>query len=212
MDVVTALIQHRAPVNTSCHSPYHNALHAAAISNHVTIVTALVEAGADIEARSCFDMQKRTPLHHAAKNGCTEAVSVLLKHGAAQDALDSSRGKFTPLHLAIRKGYVGVVEALLTAGADVSLSDGGGEGYVSQAARIGYVCVMKELLEHGAGVNAAHRHSQATALHEVVERNMVRVIDALSRLGLIWRREIPPVGHRCTRLDGNPLAKPSWLC
>ncbi|MBC6412135.1 MAG: ankyrin repeat domain-containing protein, partial [Hyphomonadaceae bacterium] len=78
-------------------------------------VTALIDAGADIEAQ---DKDGRTPLYQAAFLGKAETVAALIKAGADVNA----RTKYsqTPLHKA---HGAGMVAALIEAGADVEARD-----------------------------------------------------------------------------------------
>lgn len=183
LNAVTTLIEHGADVGAcSLRHPY-TALQEAAIGNHPQCITALVEAGADIEALGSHGRWKRTPLQLAAGSGSAEAVSTLLRHGAAKDARDKSFIRNAPLHLAITQGHAAVVEALLSADAEVNPCDSHGEGYVSVAARTGDVDVLKLLIGHGADVSAVSSSSGRRALHVAAANNMVRVIDALVEAG-----------------------------
>lgn len=73
-------------------------------------------------------MYGETPLHLAAKNGCTEVVQLLLEHKANVEA-KASNG-MTPLHLAVwfslKHEDLSTVEALLRFHADASVIDNDG--------------------------------------------------------------------------------------
>ena len=58
-----------------------------------------------------------TPLHHAALNGHTSTVKLLLTNGALINAPDNDNN--TPLHLAVWKSHIDVVEILLHRGASI---------------------------------------------------------------------------------------------
>nr|DAD44676.1 TPA_asm: hypothetical protein HUJ06_002906 [Nelumbo nucifera] len=64
-----------------------------------------------------------TPLHMAAKNGCSEAARLLLHHGATVEA--KANNGMTPLHLAVWSSLMGdnslTVKTLLDYNADCSV-------------------------------------------------------------------------------------------
>ena len=74
-------------------------LHSAVASQNVPIASALLDQGADANARQQDDF---TPLHGAAQNGQVEMVHLLLENGADPDSR-SAEG-LTPLQLAERAG------------------------------------------------------------------------------------------------------------
>jgi uncharacterized protein len=92
-------------------------LHLAAFFGRAELANALLDRGADVNARSTNNM-KNTPLHAAAAGGKTELVELLLKHGAAVDA--TQEGGWTALHSAAQSGSREMVSVLLAHGADVN--------------------------------------------------------------------------------------------
>lgn len=93
------------------------ALHLAAFFGALDAASALVEAGADVEAVSENAMRVR-PLHSAAAGGHTAVCRLLIEHGADVNAVQ--RDSFTPLMAAAQNGDLELAEMLLAAGADVS--------------------------------------------------------------------------------------------
>ncbi|MCI26571.1 caseinolytic peptidase B protein [Trifolium medium] len=65
----------------------HTPLHVSAGNNRTDIVKFLLELQGperiEIEAKNMYG---ETPLHMAAKNGCSEAAQLLLAHGASVEA------------------------------------------------------------------------------------------------------------------------------
>ena len=88
-------------------------LYAAARNGHMVAVTALINAGADTNAR---DEDGNTALHLAVGNGHAQAVTALLNAGADTNARDKDGN--TALHLAVGNGHAQAVTALLNADAD----------------------------------------------------------------------------------------------
>jgi len=92
-------------------------LHAAAFKGHSDVVEVLIEAQADVNARSD---DGESALHCASFGGHSHVCSVLLLGGALVDAI-SPRDGDTPLHLAALGRHVPVVEVLLAAGARMDI-------------------------------------------------------------------------------------------
>ena len=93
--VVRVLIQNGANVNAQERLKHCTALHMAARRGNVPVAEALLDCGADAEAR---DKLGDTPLHRAVKCGKTEMVAFLLSRGANVHA-EGKRG-LTPWQVA----------------------------------------------------------------------------------------------------------------
>ncbi|GJN88570.1 hypothetical protein Rhopal_001536-T1 [Rhodotorula paludigena] len=97
-------------------------LHLAAREGHAGVLELLVEGlQQEKEAATLIDVQDKysqaTPLCHAASEGHTESVKVLLAAGADVHAVDEF--KRTPIHYAAWQGHVDCVNLLIDAGATV---------------------------------------------------------------------------------------------
>ena len=107
----------RAPAAPHGASLLHLACSYLYAKNQAAIVSALIAAGADLEAR---DQYGATPLNWAAGYGCAECVTLLLKAGAKVMARNLKGA--TPLHVAGPK----IAPLLIAAGADINAVDANG--------------------------------------------------------------------------------------
>ena len=74
--------------------------------------------------------QGTIPLHLAAENGHTEAVSILISKSAAQLNAKDNLGR-TPLHMAAANGHAELLTLLISQGSDVNVQDN--------------VCIIKDM-------------------------------------------------------------------
>lgn len=93
-------------------------IHYACMYNRPEITNALINAGADIEAR---DKDENTPLHEVCVAGNLKIVRLLLTAGAKIEAVAGCN--WTPLQIACAGGHVDVVCELLAAGANIEARD-----------------------------------------------------------------------------------------
>ncbi|MDH3457878.1 MAG: SDR family NAD(P)-dependent oxidoreductase [Gemmatimonadota bacterium] len=97
-------------------------LHEAIMQGDLQAVRALIEAGADVNARE--GMGGSSPLITAATFGETQAVSTLIEAGAAINQQNNEGS--TALLAAAFMAHADIVELLLAAGADKSIRNAGG--------------------------------------------------------------------------------------
>jgi ankyrin repeat protein len=124
-------------------------LHEAARLGRDDVIPALLQAGAEIDAR---DAKGYTPLILASYNGHATATSVLLDHGADAAAGDGARGNTALMGVAF-KGYADIARLLVDAGVDVNQRNLAGQTAVMNAVMFGHAEIAEMLLAAGAATD-----------------------------------------------------------
>jgi uncharacterized protein len=122
-------------------------LHLAAFFGHAEVASALLDRGADVNARSTNAM-KNTPLHAAAAGNNTELMRLLLERGA--DANATQQGGWTALHAAAQSGNREMLELLLAHGAHVNTRAENNQAALDLALTKGHQDLARLLEELGA--------------------------------------------------------------
>jgi len=136
-EAVKALIARGATIDTIENWRGQTPLMWAAAEGHADTMRVLIEAGADVNARSSIIVWERqrteeprdkwlppgglTPLLYAARDGKLESAKVLIAAGADVNIVDPDL--HTALILALVNGHFDVAGALIQAGADVNVED-----------------------------------------------------------------------------------------
>lgn len=140
-------------------------LHLAASGGHLSMVKALVRAGADTDVE---DENGDTPLHLAVFRGFEQVVEELVTAGASVNTIDAE-GE-TPLHTASAHGSLGMVKAILRGSRGNTLllchTDHLEMSPLHRAALGGHCDVMEELLSHGSSLHSLAGNAR-TPLHAV---------------------------------------------
>lgn len=139
------------------------ALHLAARNGTYENISILLDAGADVHARTEFGW---TPLHYAA-SATQENIVALLKAGAAANA----RGDFggTPLHIAAAEGTPESLLSLLEAGSEVNARSEWGVTPLHVAAAEGTPELVMALLN--AGADATLRRTDGKTPFDIAKEN-----------------------------------------
>lgn len=136
----------------------------------------LLDSDSDRNAR---DIYGRSPLHHAAVNGCKLQVKYLLKRGADKNQTDDFG--MLSLHLAACHGHSDIIELLI--GHDKNAVDGSGKSALHLSALGGHKDVISTLLK--AGVNKdADDDDGRSALHLAALAGHDNVVLTLLEAGL----------------------------
>ena len=139
------------------------ALHMAAERGNAEIVRILIDARANVEAKT--RLGEYTPLHLAAEGAHASVVRVLLEAGADVMAITTNTG-VTPLHLAAKAlSGAGAVQELLRHGVPVNAREASaGQTPLMFAASYGRAATIHELLKGGAD------HAMSTEVVDVLRR------------------------------------------
>ncbi len=127
------------------------ALMIAANRGHIEAIKALIQAGANIEAK---DKAGWTPLMYAASEGRTEAIKVLVQAGAKLETKD--KDGLTPLMIAAVNKFE-AVKALIQAGAKFDAKDNLGWTPLMFSARENHTESIKALIQAGAKLEATNK-------------------------------------------------------
>ncbi|XP_071749523.1 transient receptor potential cation channel subfamily A member 1 homolog [Lepeophtheirus salmonis] len=157
----------------------HTSLHLACIFGHSKVVSTLIAAGADIEARNyCL----WTPLDCAAAYGQTKCANLLLNANAPIDARD--KNKTTPLHLSARYGHENVAKLLIKNGASLWQSNSAGHNALTLAITHGKREVARVIIESDNWMGALNSSFQSlqTGLRETPLRLLIKQFPDLAKL------------------------------
>ena len=151
---------------------------AAAARQDVAAVRALIDEGADVDARRSDGV---TALLWAAHRDDLATAGLLLGAGADPDSADDHG--VTPLIRASENASLALVDRLLAAGASADLAQGNGLTPLMVAARTGNLDIVNALLEHGADIDAATSELGATALMWAIAAPHRPIVEALLAAG-----------------------------
>ncbi|XP_043116979.1 inversin isoform X2 [Puntigrus tetrazona] len=159
-DVIKIMLDLKKDLDINMTDKYGGtALHAAALSGHVSTARLLLEQGAMVDP---LDVMKHTPLFRACEMGHRDVILTLIKGGARVDLVDIDG--HSALHWAALGGNAEVCEVLMENGIGPNLQDHAGRSPLQCAAYAGYINCMALLIQHDADPNIQDKEGR-TALH-----------------------------------------------
>lgn len=143
-------------------------------------VTALVEAGADVNAVD--EEQGVTALHYALTNPnvLSDQIAAELLVGGADPAL-AARDGYTPLMSAVESGSLSKVSLILSEGVDMEAKTDDGRRALTIAAEKGFEPIARRIVEKGAKIDTGP--GRITALTQAVRQGNADVAGLLLEKG-----------------------------
>lgn len=163
---------------------------AAAGRSDLKAVERLLKEGANANTRDVLSLR---PIMHAARNGSTEIMRMLLDRGA--DPNVKSQG-FTPLGIAALNGFHYVAELLIKAGARLDTKGDNGFTPLMNASLMNHKRTVEVLLRHDPDMELTNREGM-TALSIAASEGHTESLEAMLKHGvdpnLIDRNKNPPL-------------------
>eukprot|EP00730_Choanoeca_flexa_P011139 TRINITY_DN23866_c0_g1_i1.p1 TRINITY_DN23866_c0_g1~~TRINITY_DN23866_c0_g1_i1.p1 ORF type:complete len:193 (+),score=31.86 TRINITY_DN23866_c0_g1_i1:102-680(+) len=132
------------------------------------------------ETVACLGPIKRQPLHFAALQGRTNAINVLLDHGADVDARE--RYGVSSLMYAAMKGHVDAIRLLVQRGAEINAKNHNKWTPLHYAARHGRLEAVELLMELGSDIHAV-QNQKFTPYKLAMFFNTTSAVRRLEELG-----------------------------
>ncbi|CAM9767201.1 unnamed protein product, partial [Hapterophycus canaliculatus] len=172
VDTINAIIEHDPlSINSVTESTGNTALLYAVKHDQLGALTALAEAGADLEVR---DEDGNTALHIAIISPlCDTILPELLRFGAKVNP--TNRDGLTPLCLAVEEGHGAATHLLVSSGADVNVS-------LLNVSTLDDA-MMRTLLGYGADVNTKRAKDGNTPLHLAAQDALSENVEFLLEAG-----------------------------
>lgn len=162
-------------------------LHLAVMTRLPQVVKALIDGGADIEAR---DSKGDTPLHIASREGFDDIAQILLTPAStasqrtSQDLEARNYDGQTCLHLASENTHLPIIRLLVMSGANLNTQDGkSGKTIIHYAAETGNTLLLDFLLQYGTINIHSRTYSGLTAIMLADGRNFHDIVHQLQKYG-----------------------------
>jgi ankyrin repeat protein len=153
-------------------------LHIASELGHASILTYLLEQGADVQKRT---VHGETALHGVRLFVKDESVvKTLIEYGADVNAVTEFGA--TPLHAAAMLGSKSIINILIENGAVIDAPNKRGLTALHQAAQQGHLAVVEQLIDAKANIEAQTRTGD-TAMHLAAKKGHSAIIKTLLTRG-----------------------------
>jgi len=160
----------------------NNIIHIAVLNKEVEALQMIINMLKNVGLEDVADFQNKslkTPLHLAAEDELTEAITMLLGLNASVNIPDKDGD--TPVHIAVRNGSVNTLTSLFGSDADPNFPNNFGKFPLHLAVERNLAEAVRVLLEAGVDVDAQEQVSGKTALHLAVERGLEDMVTILVR-------------------------------
>uniref|UniRef100_A0A8D8H463 Ankyrin-2 n=1 Tax=Culex pipiens TaxID=7175 RepID=A0A8D8H463_CULPI len=155
-------------------------LNSASRFGNVKIIELLLKHGADVNV---FDTTfELSPLMFACYYGNIKVVKALLENGACANSSAKESGE-TALFFAVKNGHYEIADLLLASGALVNFISKNGITPLMEASRLGYMNLVKLLLNNAADCNIYTEKHKVTALQIAIKEGRVDIARLLIEYG-----------------------------
>jgi ankyrin repeat protein len=221
LDAVKVLLERGATADATDATYQQTALMVAVREGHADIVTRLVEAGADVNAKTRAGRTPGWVLPNSVP-GFGHGVGIVRGGLPPRGSRQPIPGALTPLLYAARDGRLEAAKILLAAGARVNETDANGITPLIMAIVNNRLDVARFLMDNGADTQAADWYGRTPLWAAIETRNMdvdnatfVNSIDREPFFGLIQTllerganpnirmKEVPPIRRQFLRTTGS---------
>jgi ankyrin repeat protein len=157
--------------------------------NQVIFVKALIQAGADVNAKTNIQV---TPLYIASYDGYFEIAKALIQ--ARADINVNTVSQDTPLQVASQNGHIGIVKILIQAGADVNVKTVNQVTPLQIASQNGHIKIVKALIQAGADVNAK-TDKQLTSIYAAICFGHCKIVKMLLDAGADKNNKVSDISY-----------------
>ena len=175
--LVMRLLKDGANIDYATPHLAYNALGAAASRGKLSMVTLLVEQGADINSEGGYS---GNALYLACRGKHMAVVDFLLEKGADVNLQNNSGG--TALFSASRSGGEEIIEILVQQGADINIQSKSGETALFSASRYSRKEIIEILVQQGADINIQSECGE-TALFPASRHRTKQIVEILVQAG-----------------------------
>jgi len=142
-------------------------LYLAVVGGSTSVVSTLLDAGADVDETCLEDCARMSPLHRAAIDNKLDILRLLISRGVNVDVIDLKEK--TPLHYAAEAGNTKAVEILLGNGAYIDRLAAYWIAPLYLAVQLGHTDVVEVLTSRGADVvRRSNEWKDNTLLHQAL--------------------------------------------